>query len=163
MVVGAFPNWGDRGHDEIYPPEHEIDLNATYPGWYRPIQWRRWHVRPEDEDRVDLHAATSPAQAAIGEYGSAYAYAQFRAPERQEVRFTLELKGAVKVWLNGKLIHAARPDHPDAPAERYDIDAMIKEGRNQLLVKVSATPGPFHFTFTAESGTHTPLQINWWK
>ncbi|MCC6486284.1 MAG: hypothetical protein IT364_02180 [Candidatus Hydrogenedentes bacterium] len=165
MVLGMFPNWGDKGHDTAYPPEQTIALDAAYPGWYKAITWHRWFSRADDSHVINLQDAFTP----IYEYyprfdnGTGYAYAEFTSVARHPVTVLLKTQDATKVWLNGALIHESREHLPHHQFSDHRIAANLKQGRNTVLVKVSKIPGEFRFAFDLESATRDPLNLKWWK
>jgi len=166
MVLGEFPNWHNgRGHETAYPPETGIDFSATYPGWYQAIRWKPWYTRADDGHTLDLQAAFSP----IYEYyprfdhGTGYAYAEFTADRRQEVIIRLGVQNAMKVWLNGALVHESNRQIPHDRFESDTAAGLVKHGRNTLLVKCSKIPGPFRFSLDFENTGKDPLQLTWWR
>ncbi|MDP8244529.1 MAG: DUF3857 domain-containing protein [Candidatus Hinthialibacter antarcticus] len=130
-VCGPFDNTEKRGHSQAYGPEESLDLSATSPGRRRDVTWRPLLVDPYD-GYIDLHASVQPAQES-----TVYLASQVNSPSDQRVKLSLGYAGAVKAWLNGVLVmdvnryHAALPDQAEAACE-------LREGRNTLLVKVSA-------------------------
>ncbi|HOZ45598.1 MAG TPA: glycoside hydrolase family 2 TIM barrel-domain containing protein [Candidatus Hydrogenedentes bacterium] len=165
MVIGEFPNWGGAGHDTAYPPEHAIDFSATYPGWYRALQWRPWFTLAAKNHVLELQEALSP----IFEYyprfdhGTAYAYAEFTMDRRQSAVMKLGLQDATKVWLNGALVYECLDQIPHDQFKEDAAPVFIKQGRNTILVKVSKIPGPFRFAVDFESSDAQPMAITWWK
>lgn len=165
MVLGEFPNWGGSGHNTAYPPEDNIDFNATYPGWYKAITWRPWYSKAIDGHKVDLQEAFSP----VFEYyprfdhGTAYAYAEFTCEKRQEVKVNVGVQNAMKVWLNGALIHESNYQVPHDQFDSEPATGFIRQGRNTVLVKCSKIPGPFRFSLDFESTGKEPLQLAWWR
>jgi len=120
-----FPNWDQcSGHNHAYPPEQAIDLEATYPGWYKAVRWQRWFSRAQDKHVIDLQAAFSPVfeyypkcDRAVG-----YAYAEFSAERRQEIKIQLGLQDATKVWFNGTLIFETEHQVPHDQFEEESVD-----------------------------------------
>lgn len=165
MVIGEFPNWGGNGHFAVYPPEHTIDFNAVYPGWYKAIGWKQWFTRAADGHKLDLQEAFSP----VFEYyprfdhATAYAYAEFTCDRRQEARAKIGVQNAMKVWVNGSLVHESNSQIPHDQFGSECAPCFIKQGRNTLLVKCSKIPGPFRFSIDFEATGRDPLQLVWWK
>ncbi len=165
MVVGEFPNWGGQGHATAYPPEETIDFNAMYPGWYKAISWKPWYSKADDQHTVDLQAAFSP----VFEYyprfdhATAYAYAEFTCDKRQEVKLNIGVQNAMKIWLNGALVHESNYQVPHDQFGKETAAGFIRQGRNTLLVKCSKTPGPFRFSLDFESAGREPIQLAWWR
>jgi beta-galactosidase len=164
MVIGAFPNWGDcTGHDAAYPPESELNFDATYPGWYRAARWKGWHTRADDGHKLDFTEAldSDVGTASPCPRGTGYAYAEFSCDRRQEVAINLE-GGPKKVWLNGAIAHVS--DLDEESVERCETTvAWVKQGKNTLLVKCSNVSGPFALKLAIEPTDSAPLNINWWK
>lgn len=165
MVIGMFPNWGGRGHETPYPPEKAIDLEATYPGWYRAIEWRRWYSLADYGYLIDLQAAFTPVYEYYPrfDYGTGYAYAEFNSVARQAATIHLQVQNATKVWLNGALVHESNEFQPYRQFADHRVSVNLKQGRNTVLVKVSKVPGEFQFSFDIESATRDPLHLKWWK
>jgi hypothetical protein len=166
MVLGTFPNWnGLSGHHMAYPPEKEIDFEATYPGWYRAIHWKPWWTRDVQRHTLDFHGALD-ADSGAGEpcrYGTAYAYAEFSCDRRQEVALNFGWADGLKVWLNGALTHEC--EGVDSPRSDGSQTALgwVKQGKNTLLVKCSKGPGPMNLSFDLDSTGSAPIIMNWWK
>ena len=82
---------------------------------------------------VDIHRAWP--QSWKGEYVVAYAWAQVNMPEDTTAVLGLGFDDAVKVWLNGELVHQEWSHHPTFPDyHRFKVD--FKEGPNQLVIRV---------------------------
>ncbi len=165
MVVGAFPNWGGKGHETAYPPETEINLEATYPGWYAAVSWTPWYSRSEQEHIVDLQEAFTPVYEYYPRFdnGTGYAYAEFGSEKRHFASMRVGMQDAMKVWLNGRLVHESTRQVPHDQFEWTETDCTIRQGRNTLLVKVSKIPGPFKFAVDFVPTTAEPLQLKWWR
>lgn len=151
-VIGMFPNWGLQGHDKAYPPELAIDLDGVYPGWYRSVAWKSWYSRTHDDHLIDLQEAFTPVYEYYPrfDWGTAYAYAEFTTDRRQNIRMQFAVQDMAKIWLNGHLIHESKDFPPLDKLDPHTIDALTKQGRNTLLVKVSKIPGQFRFSLNFE-------------
>lgn len=79
---------------------------------------------------------------AVGNTQNAVAYLQAKlwSPSRQAARLQLGSDDGVKVWLNGKLIHARNVARGVSPDEDK-VDATLQEGINELLLKVTNGAG----------------------
>ncbi len=165
MVIGMFPNWSGKGHETAYPPEKSIDLDATYPGWYRAIEWQRWYSLTDYGHQIDLQAAFTPIHEYYPrfDYGTGYAYAEFSSAARQAATIHLRVQNATKVWLNGALVHESTDHLPYQEFADHRISVNLRQGRNTVLVKVSKIPGEFQFSLDLESATRDPLHLKWWK
>jgi hypothetical protein len=165
MTIGMFPNWGDAGHHTAYPPEARIDLDATYPGWYGPISWRRWHSRAVDDHVIDLQEAFAPVYEYYPrfDYGTGYAYAEFYCDQRQDVEVKLGVQDATKVWINSSLVFENQEHCPHKVLETFDVPGFLRQGKNTVLVKVSKIPGEFRFALDLASTGNEPLKVRWWS
>ena len=165
MVIGPFPNWAGEGHGKAYPPEHERQFEATYPGWYTAIGWKPWYSRAAADHLVDFQEAFTPVYEYYPRFdnGVGYAYAEFRSDRRVEAMARIGLRNATKVWLNDALIHESNTQVPHDQTACESAPCLIKQGRNALLVKASKIPGPFGFSFDLGPAGTEPLQITWWK
>ncbi len=165
MVIGSFPNWGGEvGHDTAYPPEANIDFDATYPGWYRALRWKAWNSRLANRHTLDFTEALDGdvGTGAPSPYGTVYAYAEFSCDRRQDVAFNLKGTPTVKLWLNGALIHAT--DMEERGSDSYDtVVSPVKQGKNTLLIKCSKGLGDFKLSVEVEGAGTAPLIMNWWK
>jgi CubicO group peptidase (beta-lactamase class C family) len=99
-----------------------------------------WESVKSKSDVVDLKAGASPS-----DYAIAYAWAEIEVPEKTRGVLGLGSDDAVRVWLNGKLVHenwiarACAPDDDLVPLE-------FAAGKNQLLLKVQNIQGDWSFT-----------------
>lgn len=165
-VLGEFANGGGAaGHEAVYPPEKNIDLKAEYQGWYRDIRWRSWYSVAAGNHVVDFGQALTGLNAPYERYsyGTAYAYAEFTSDRREEAELPIRARNAMKVWMNGHLIHE-NPEQVTGPDDKtFAASGLIKQGRNTLLVKCSKTPGPFRFTIDIASSGRGAAHVSWWK
>jgi len=98
-----------------------------------------WRVVESKTDIVDLKTATGG-----GDFAIAYAWAELDLPQKTKCVLGIGSDDAVKVWLNGKLIHdhwvgrAAQPDQDIVPAE-------FERGKNRLLLKIQNMQGDWSF------------------
>lgn len=165
MILGEFPSPDGKGHELVYPPEEAVDLQARYPGWYQLIGWRPRYSLSKDEHWLDLQAACMPVfQPGLrNDHSVAYAYAEFVCEKRQEVDAVLRMCNDTKVWLNGKLLHEGRHQRAGGEVVHVEAPAIIRQGRNTVLVKCTRIPGRFGFSFDVQSQGRVPLQMKWSK
>jgi CubicO group peptidase (beta-lactamase class C family) len=101
-------------------------------------KWRRYESGTEE---IDLVKALGKHEFAVG-----YAAATIDAPEEQSRIVGLGSDDAVRVWLNGELVH----QHTAARALSADQDVFpikLQKGANRLLIKVANDLGDWGFTF----------------
>lgn len=130
-LIGPFDNTGSLGFDVHYPPEHEIDLAAKYPGKGGvEVAWIE-HETTDDYGMVDLNKALGKANGVV-----AYALAEFVSRQARDVELRLGCITANKVWLNGELLHERNVYHAGTQLDQFIIRGRLKPGPNQILVKV---------------------------
>jgi hypothetical protein len=130
-LIAPFDNTDTKGFDVAYPPEKEIDLEATYPGKEGEVKWVK-HVTSDEYGVVDLNETLGKHKGAIG-----YAYAEFISDRDRDVELRLGCINGNKVWLNGELLIANHVYHANSQVDQYTARARLKKGRNQILVKVA--------------------------
>jgi len=102
-------------------------------------QTLRWRPIEAEGDTVDLSAVLG-----VKEPGVAYAWTEIIAPRTLRALMGLGSDGAVKVWLNGKLVQERR----SARSIRKDDDLIpvsLEKGTNQLLLKIGSRPAGWGF------------------
>lgn len=130
-LIGPFDNREKKGFDVAYPPEKQIDLQATYPGLNGDVKWFE-HTTEDTYGTVDLNKAIGKHMGAIG-----YAYAEFDSATERDVDIRLGCINGNKVWLNGELLTANHVYHAGTAIDQYVGQGRLKAGRNQILVKVA--------------------------
>ncbi len=165
MVIGEFPNFNGEGHQSVYPPEENIDLDATYPGWYKAITWQPFFSRAENGHRIDLQEAFSPIFEYYPrfDYATGYAYAEFICDRRQDVFIDLGGQNPTKLWLNGTMLLETEQYTPHDQWEDESLRTFVKQGRNTILVKCSKIPGPFRLSIDFRPTGKETLSFRWWK
>ena len=100
-----------------------------------------WKLHASERDTVDLIEAVGKRDFAV-----AYAAATIESPEDQSRIVGLGSDDAVRVWLNGELVHESST--PRAVAVDDDVfPVKLKKGTNRLLIKVANDQGDWGFTF----------------
>jgi HEAT repeat protein len=125
LVAGPYMVAGKRGHEIVevpFPPEPPASPDVT---------WQRQPVS-DDPGRfwfVDLNALFG------GPHRAAYLRTYVWSPMPQDVRLELGSDDSVRVWLNQELIHTNKI-HRGCAKGQDKIDARLKEGWNEVLLKV---------------------------
>ena len=153
-VIGPFDNTDMKAFDVVYPPETEIDLEATYEGKLGDVEWKRY-VSEKEDGAFDLAELTEPHKGAID-----YAYTEFESDASQEVEFRLATANAWKLWVNGELVFAREEYHRGMRFDQYIVRGQIQKGKNKFLLKVCqneqdqswAQRWAFQFRIVDESG-----------
>jgi hypothetical protein len=129
-VMGPFDNREKIGFDSAYPPESELDLDATYQGQLGEVRWTP--LRTEDEyGIVDIAKSIKNYKGSV-----MYAVTEFTSASRQPVQIQLGTPNAWKLWLNGELLFAREEYHRGMALDQYRIDMVMQPGKNTLLLKI---------------------------
>jgi hypothetical protein len=99
-----------------------------------------WSVLHSQNDLINLVQTLGPK-----EYVAAYAWAQVNMPREESVFLGLGSDDALRVWLNGKLVHenwTQRGVTPDSDL----VPITLKKGPNQLVLKIQNGQAGWGFT-----------------
>ncbi len=133
-VIHPFDNTDEKGYENVFPPEIEIDLKKEYVGKEgRRIKWYRTNSRGENV------FSSVPEDDVTG-----YALTYFQSKRDQKYILSLGSDDTIKIWVNDKLIFSK---YVHRPLNRGDdvIELPVKKGRNKILVKVTNGYGPWGF------------------
>ncbi len=128
-VIGPFDNTERTGFDTVYPPEEEIDLNASYQGKVGEVKWQPL-VTSDPYGKVDFNEPYGMLKEVVG-----YAYTEFNSESAQEVEFRLGGKNAWKIWVNGEFLFGRDEYHRGQRIDQYKMKASLQPGKNTILVK----------------------------
>jgi tetratricopeptide (TPR) repeat protein len=150
LVIGPFDNEGKSGFDAVYPPETEIDLDASYDGKERPVRWRRY---PDGlgSAYVELGAIFRPRVQV-----AAYALTLVYSPVEQEAALRVGTDNAGKIWLDDALAFADEGYHP-AMFDQAAAGLVLRKGWNKLLVKDTQGEGGWLFCLRITAPDGSPL------
>jgi len=151
LVIGPFDNEGKSGFDEVYPPETETNLAAAYPGKEREVRWRRYPAGLGSAF-VELGAIFRPRVQV-----AAYALALVYSPVEQEAALRFGTDDAVKIWLDGALVHADDGYH-SAAFDQAAAGVVLNKGWSTLLVKVTQGEGAWRFCLRITAPDGSPLR-----
>lgn len=166
MVLGEFPNWRQNsGFTIAYPPEKEIDFDATYEGWLQPIRWRRWFACAHTGYIVDLQKALEPIFQWYPKFDRsvAYAYTEVMSDRRVEIPVQIGYQDATRIWLNNMIIFETEEQVPHDQFRKVTAMVTLRQGKNTILVKCAKIPGPFKFSFAIDADYMKENNIKWWK
>jgi hypothetical protein len=130
QLAGPFDHVGGVGWTKDYPPEHGVDLTATYPGKKDAVKWLA-HTTGDAYGTVDLNKAIGKNMGAV-----AYAFAAVVSPTERPVEIRVGTTNAVKIFLNGKLLFAREEYHHGMKMDQHVGFGTLKAGRNEILIKI---------------------------
>lgn len=102
-------------------------------------QTLHWRAIQAERDTVDMSAMLGVKEPGVG-----YAWTEVLAPRALPAMIGLGTDGAVKVWLNGKLVHERRSSR----SLRKDDDLVpvnLEKGTNRLLLKIGSRQAGWGF------------------
>jgi hypothetical protein len=129
-LIGPFPNPDRKGADIAYPPEHGIDLTASYDGLDGKVHWKD-HVTTQTTGIIDLNAAVAAPPAAIG-----YAFTEFTSRDAQSVEIRIGSYNGFKLWVNGELVLSRGDEFTGMRWDHYQGQVRLKPGKNAFLIKL---------------------------
>ena len=136
-VIGPWPISESDMFAAIYPPEYEIDFDATYTnGKFRKDPGHeshemRWLFVQSDEIRV------SPPHV----YGDEtwYAYTEIHSDRSREMLIAVASDDSAKVWFNGDVVWEDRHESPWRMGEAFRRITVL-EGYNSILIRIGNGP-----------------------
>jgi len=139
---------GAKAYETAYPPEQGVDLAAVYEDGRQ-----KWAAAPWAADGQVL---TLP-----GGTAAYYLYRKVTAFSERTMELDLASNDALKVWVNGEVVHDNNVQRGVMPGEFDRITVPLKEGDNELLVKVVNYGNKYEFYFAraAEQYRDVPLPI----
>lgn len=134
----------EEAYKQEFTPEKAVDLAAAYEEGKL-----KWIARPEWKDAT-IHNTLS------GDNSANYLFRVIDSPIEQKVSLSLGRDDAIKVWLNGKEVLANFVSGGVA-AGQDNVSVSLKQGRNELLMKIVNGSGPSGFYFAVSVTNQTAL------
>jgi putative membrane-bound dehydrogenase-like protein len=154
-LVGPFPNVRPEHRLHDFGPEKSagaFDGKAQYEGFgKKQLGWTRIEGRPGNSGIPEFDLRTSavernePADNVIY-----YLAAVLDSATSQPATLYVGSDDGVQVWLNGQKVHDHKVTRGLTAAEDK-VQVKLRQGRNQLLVKVDQGNGPSGLTLSAEA------------
>lgn len=144
-VIGPFANTDENGKSlelsQELPPEKKVDLHAVYEGKAgRKIKWKKITDKDmEDDGFVDLNRLLEVGAGTVG-----YAYTVLDAIADTMLTLQVGSDDGIAVWLNGNKIYSFETARGAARAQA-EIQLCLKDGRNELLLKIDQKEGDWGF------------------
>jgi hypothetical protein len=148
--IGAFDNAGGKGFDAVYPPEKEIDLKKTYQGKAGPVTWKEGQFLDGQINSLAILDQNTDC--------TVYLHREITCPAPMEMPCSFGSDDTLTVWLNGEKLIAQNVARGAAP-DQAQATLKLKQGKNQLLIKVCQGQGEFAFYFAAK--VNVPPQVTW--
>ena len=149
-IIGSFDNAEGKGFAKAYPPEKEIALDKTYPGVKgTKAAWR--HAPQLADGKVQqLRAHFKHTEWAI-----AYLHRTITARKPIEIKGYFGSDDGLAVWLNQEKLISK--DVPRGSGPDQDTASLkLKQGRNDLLLKIVNRTGGWGYYFSTEPGGGEP-------
>jgi HEAT repeat protein len=142
LVSGPYKQKGKEGldtFDVVFPPE-EPDGKAK--------EWKP----------LDVTNADQPGRFDLGKGNNCCAYVRTTVISETErkVQLAFGSDDAIKVWLNGQLIHANKVNRA-CTCDQDKVEAMLKDGENTLLIKIVQGGGDWGFCCAIRGTDGKPL------
>ncbi len=130
-VCGPFAD-RDRGFRQVHVPETAaINLVARYGDGKRMLKWEKLRSRR----MFDFHEKFGDTDGS-----SCYAYLRLISPKKQQVLLTPGSDDGLKVWVNGRLVHAKDVIRGGLPLQDV-VFAELQPGSNEVLFRVRNVAG----------------------
>ena len=154
-VLGVFDNTGNAGMTKDFGPEKKADLSASYTGRDGRVSWQ--DVKGSAVSGNPLAPRFINLLDQWGEdHVAAYAVTYLYSPKDQEVRFDVGSDDGIVVWLNGAEVLRHNGQRGAAPAQDK-VKATLKQGWNEVLLKVGQLAGDWGFFFEVKTPDGTPV------
>ena len=159
-IIGPFSNLDKKGFDAVYPPESQIDFHKEYQGLGQKVSWQPLPEEHHIDDLVELTKVFAP-----DDWITIYAYTELTSSRDQEALLLVGSDDAVKVWLNGKQVHANNVYRAARPGQDQ-VKIRLQKGKNKILVKLmeGIFGCGFYLQFSAVEGGPVPglkgIEIN---
>ena len=152
--AGPFDNSNKEGFDTAYAPEKGVDLKAVYTG----KDGKRFGWKPFDGFTPGRVVGLLPVFPDDREHAAVYLYHEFKSPKAFTLPLSIGADDSVSVFFNGK-----RVLHEDyeraAEADQFRPEVEVKEGPNQLLIKVCQNLGQWAVYVNPELPTVVPESV----
>lgn len=140
LVSGPYRAAGKDGpalFDVAFPPEKELAGGASAPRGLE-AKWAPMPIGTSKDKPWLIEFDKTPGIA--GNDACVYLRTRIKSPKAQEARIEAGSDDGIKVWLNGKVVHANNATRPISPGSDK-AKVTLNEGWNDLLVKVTQGGG----------------------
>ena len=138
LFIGPFENEEETGFNAVYDVEKELDFDKAYTGKQGQNQWFITAAYPV-WGWVDMSALFR-----LDEDTLSYALTFINSPQKQDILLKLGSDGAVKVWLNDRLVISS-DCYRGLYLDQNITPVRLRQGWNKVLIKVCQKAGPWRF------------------
>lgn len=138
MTLGPFTATSfEEARDTAFEPERELTEGKPFAESYRDgaLTWSELRLKA-GQQKIPLK----------GERCATYLRNTITAPRARQVEFFVGGDDAVKLWLNGELVHESN-DYTTYTNTQTRVQVRLREGANELLAKVTNGNGGYGFAF----------------
>jgi hypothetical protein len=152
--AGPFDNTERAGFDFAYPPEKKVDLKATYEGKDGvKVTWKEFTgFKTGKVTDLDTLFPKAKNNAVV------YLYHEFNSPKAYKWPLSFGSDDTLSVFMNGKRIFHEGYARPAAP-DQDRVEVNVKEGKNELLVKICQEGGGWQVYVAPELPEIIPATI----
>ena len=129
QMAGLFHNKDRAGFAEVFGPEENSNLSASYNGMDGKVKWQPYST-DDEYGMVDFNKPYGDLKEVTG-----YAQTEFFSGSDRPAELRLGCKNAWKVWLNGELVFGRDEYHRGMRIDQYKLPVQLKKGSNTILVK----------------------------
>ncbi|MFZ0389538.1 MAG: tetratricopeptide repeat protein, partial [Calditrichia bacterium] len=151
QIIGPFYEPQVSGFNYPFPPEKDFAQQEVYEYQGRSLRWQ-----PAIDGRLDGYINLDEIFPE-NTWATVYARLNIYSPERRVLQFRMGSYNGFKVWINEEQVwqHYIAPD---AILDHDIVAVVLKEGNNELLLKLSNTIGGwgFYLRVTDENGHAYP-------
>jgi len=134
-VAGPYTAYdGNAAYNNVYEPEQGIDLDATYEDGRQ-----KWQLAVPGYDDGKINNLS-------GRIAATYLYRKIIAPTARETTLSVGSNDAIKIWLNGRVVHDNNVQRGAAP-DQDKVRVTLNAGENELLLKVVNYGNAYAFFF----------------
>ncbi|MEX0725846.1 MAG: hypothetical protein WEB58_06045 [Planctomycetaceae bacterium] len=135
-IVGPFHAEGMTGFDRVFPPEENVDLQATYTDAGKELRWQE--LNTEDTfGQFDLNKLIGPEGSVVS---YAYAVVRVEADEPLAAQIRCSADDNITVWFNGEQVVRKLQWLNGTRLDRFTASVKLQPGLNRILVKVCQGP-----------------------
>jgi hypothetical protein len=153
FYVGPFDNTDGKGFDTAYLPEKQIALDEAYEGKAgRLVRWKRGDRFVDGRVNDLLPLFDQKTNTAV------YLYRTIYCPANMERVVSLGSDDTLTVWLNGLKVLAKNVARAAVP-DQDRATLKLREGRNDLLLKICQGGGGWAFFFSMDCKVPPSIEV----